>query len=278
MITLYDQVSCEISRCITRRYSTSFSLGIYMLHRKLHEPIYSIYGFVRLADEIVDSFDGYDKEQLLNQFTSDTFNAIDTGISTNPVLHAFQLTVNKYQIDLELIDTFLQSMHMDLSLTRYDQAGFERYILGSAEVVGLMCLQVFVNGDNQRYRQLKSSAMKLGAAFQKVNFLRDLKADFSHLGRSYFPNVNLQSLTEADKIKIEESIQDDFNQALGGIRQLPSSARLGVYTAYVYYHQLFRKIKHTSPSKIMSTRIRISNPRKIFLLFKSYIELSLRMV
>ncbi|MBK8505183.1 MAG: phytoene/squalene synthase family protein [Saprospiraceae bacterium] len=278
MKALYDQVSTEIGKCITRHYSTSFSFGIYMLHKSLHNPIYSIYGFVRVADEIVDSFHDYEKELLLERFTKDTFDAIDMGISINPVLNAFQSVVHKYGIKKELIVTFLQSMKMDLNKNEYNQQEFERYVLGSAEVVGLMCLQVFVNGDQIAYKKLKPSAMKLGAAFQKVNFLRDLKADFTHLGRSYFPQVNLNRLCQNDKVAIEKSIQEDFDAALDGIRKLPRTARLGVYTAYVYYYQLFRKIKLTPPALIMKQRIRISNPRKIFLLLKSYVTLSLKMV
>ena len=278
MKALYDQVSTEIGKCITRRYSTSFSLGIYMLHKSLHNPIYSIYGFVRVADEIVDSFHDYEKELLLERFTKDTFDAIDMGISINPVLNAFQAVVNKYGIKQELIETFLQSMRMDLCKSEYNQQEFDRYILGSAEVVGLMCLQVFVNGDQAAYEKLKPSAMKLGAAFQKVNFLRDLNADFSELGRSYFPQVNLTQLGKNDKISIEKSIQEDFDDALEGIRRLPRTARLGVYTAYLYYYQLFRKIKRTPPALIMKQRIRISNRRKIFLLLKSYVTLNLKLV
>ncbi|MCB0667221.1 MAG: phytoene/squalene synthase family protein [Saprospiraceae bacterium] len=278
MKVLYDQVSAKISKCITRKYSTSFSLGIYMLEKQIHAPIYSIYGFVRLADEIVDSFHGYDKKNLLNKFRKDTEDAISEKISTNPVLHAFQATVNDFGIKGELIHTFLDSMEMDLTRKDYDQVSFEKYILGSAEVVGLMCLQVFVNGNDNEYERLKPAAKKLGAAFQKVNFLRDLRADFSDLGRSYFPQVNLRQLSVEDKLKIENSIQEDFDLALEGIKKLPRCARLGVYTAYVYYYQLFRKIKHTPPTLIMQRRIRISNPRKLYLLFKSYITFNFRLV
>lgn len=278
MKVLYDQVSKEISKSITRKYSTSFSLGIYMLNRSLHEPIYSIYGFVRLADEIVDSFHGYEKDDLLKRLRSDTFQAIRNGISINPVLHAFQLAVNQYDIKHELIDTFLDSMEMDLTRKEYTQESFEKYILGSAEVVGLMCLQVFVNGDHDEYERLKPAAMKLGAAFQKVNFLRDLKADYSQLGRSYFPHVDLSRLSSDDKLKIEKSIQNDFDEALVGIKKLPTCAKLGVYTAYVYYYKLFKKIKLTPPSMIMQQRIRISNSYKLFLLLKSFITLNFKLV
>ncbi|NND33341.1 MAG: phytoene/squalene synthase family protein, partial [Saprospiraceae bacterium] len=253
-------------------------LGIYMLNKRLHVPIYSIYGFVRIADEIVDSFHGFKKAQLLEKFSEDTFQAIEDRISTNPVLHAFQLTVNKYAIERELVETFLQSMHMDLDKSNYDAGELDQYILGSAEVVGLMCLRVFVNGDDNLYQQLKHPAMKLGSAFQKVNFLRDLQADFEDLGRSYFPDVDLTKLGEADKARIEEEIQSDFEEALVGIKQLPATARLGVYTAYVYYLQLFRKIRRTCPSRIMTSRIRISNPRKLFLLLKSYLQLNLKLI
>jgi phytoene/squalene synthetase len=249
-----------------------------MLNNRIHVPIYSIYGFVRIADEIVDSFHGYPKEKLLDKFERDTFEAIREGISTNPVLHAFQLTVNKFSIEHELIQTFLNSMRMDLSQKIYSVEELDQYILGSAEVVGLMCLRVFVNGDDDMFHQLKDSAMKLGSAFQKVNFLRDIQADFHGLGRTYFPQVNLEKLDVREKLAIEESIQEEFDQALIGIRKLPSCARLGVYTAYVYYYQLFRKIKRTSPTKIMKGRIRISNPRKMFLLLRSFLELNLKLI
>ncbi|NND08170.1 MAG: phytoene/squalene synthase family protein [Saprospiraceae bacterium] len=270
MKALYDKVSGKICKQITRSYSTSFSIGINLLHHSIHLPIYSIYGFVRLADEIVDSFHDYNKQALLDQFERDTYTSIREGISLNPVLNAFQHTVNAYNIELDLISTFLHSMRMDLDDIEYDQAAFEKYILGSAEVVGLMCLQVFVEGDKQNYEKLKPAAMKLGAAFQKVNFLRDLGADYEKLGRSYFPNVDLSDLDENDKAKIEASIRSDFTEALVGIKALPKKAKLGVFTAYVYYLNLFRKIAKTPPREIMNKRIRISNFRKFLLLFKSY--------
>ena len=228
MCNHYDRVSIDIAKCVTRKYSTSFSIGIHMLHRSLHDAIYAIYGFVRVADEIVDSFHEHDQASLLEKFTHDTFEAIQAGISTNPVLQAFQSTVNSYQIDHELIQTFLDSMHMDLTQQVYDKVDFEKYILGSAEVVGLMCLKVFVEGDHNQYEALKTPAMKLGSAFQKVNFLRDLAADYSNLGRSYFPGINLEKFSELNKSQIEDSIQTDFDEALTGIQKLPKRARLGV--------------------------------------------------
>jgi phytoene/squalene synthetase len=247
-----------------------------MLHQSLHNSIYGIYGFVRLADEIVDSFHGYEKKKLLDQFEKDTYAAIEDKISLNPVLHSFQEAVNTYQIPLQLIDTFLASMRMDLDHEKHDQESFETYILGSAEVVGLMCLKVFVNGDAESYQRLKPAAMKLGSAFQKVNFLRDLAADFDQLGRSYFPGIDLANLNTTQKEMIEASIQADFDAALEGIRQLPRSARFGVYTAYIYYLNLFRKIKQTPVDHIMRRRIRISNQKKLFLLIKSYFTLNLK--
>jgi len=274
MKSVFDHVSFRISRSITRHYSTSFSLGIHMLSRDLHDPIYGIYGFVRIADEIVDSFHGYDKKALLDKFSKDTFQAIADGISTNPVLQSFQTVVNKFDIDLDLVHAFLHSMHMDLEPVEYDRKTYEEYILGSAEVVGLMCLKVFVDGDEAKYQALKPFAMKLGSAFQKVNFLRDLKEDSTTLGRTYFPQLRNCNLDGDIKASVEEEIQRDFSQALIGIRRLPRKSKLGVYTAYTYYYQLFRKIKGTAPSKVMQERIRISNLRKVWLLVKSYLQLS----
>lgn len=272
MKALFDNVSVACSQMITKRYSTSFSLGIYFLNAKIRKPIYAIYGFVRLADEIVDSFHDYDKATLLAKFKRDCFEAINDGISLNPVLNAFQQAVNEYQIDRELIELFLKSMEMDLKKEHYTPEKYEQYILGSAQVVGLMCLQVFTEGDKKQYEQLKLSAMKLGSAFQKVNFLRDVNADFYTLNRSYFPNINLSAFSNAEKKLIEEEIEAEFFQALHGIRQLPSSSRSGVYLAYVYYRQLFRKIKSSTAEKVMSGRIRISNARKFGLMFDSIIR------
>ncbi len=278
MRQLYHEVSSEIVRCITRRYSTSFSIGIHMLHKSFHQAIYGIYGFVRVADEIVDSFHEYNQRALLDDFEADTFKAIEHGISTNPVLDAFQYAVHKYEIDVDLIQTFINSMRMDLAPRVYDRQAFEKYILGSAEVVGLMCLKVFVEGDETQYQKLKPAAMKLGAAFQKVNFLRDLAADFSKLGRSYFPGLDLHQFSPADKQKIEHEIENDFQKAFEGIKQLPKKAQFGVYTAYIYYLNLFKKIRKTPASDMMFRRVRISNQRKLFLLFTSFLRLNLRAI
>lgn len=278
MKELFDKLSAECSKITTRRYSTSFSLGIYFLSRHLREPIYGIYGFVRLADEIVDSFHTYDKKYLLAKFKNDCFEAIHMGISVNPILNTFQQVVNKYEIDHDLIRLFLKSMEMDLEPCVYNHDRYEEYILGSAEVVGLMCLKVFTNGDYTYYEQLKSAAMKLGAAFQKVNFLRDLKADFQGLSRSYFPNIQLKAFSNEDKATIEKEIEEDFRQALIGIRQLPASARKGVYLSYIYYKSLFNKIKGVSADGVMNGRIRISNGRKLGLMVDSMVRSKINMI
>ena len=272
MKALFDEVSEICCKKITRQYSTSFSLGIYFLSRKFHNPIYSIYGFVRLADEIVDSFHGFDKRHLLQKFRHDCYEAIETGISLNPVLNAYQKVVNQYGIERELIDSFLESMEMDLQQAEHNSTTYEKYILGSAEVVGLMCLHVFTEGNKKLYDHLKHSAMKLGAAFQKVNFLRDLKADYLHLGRSYFPNINLSSFSATEKLTIEEDIENDFREALEGIRQLPSTSRGGVYLSYIYYKKLFYKIKNVPAEKVMTERIRISNSYKLGLMIHSLVR------
>lgn len=271
---LFDKVSAQASKHTTQTYSTSFSLGIYCLNKKLHRAIYNIYGFVRFADEIVDSFHEYDKETLLKEFKEDTYKAIERKISLNPILNSFQEVVNTFHIEQELIDCFLNSMEMDLKQSAHSDESYNQYILGSAEVVGLMCLRVFTNGNEQQYQTLKPSAMKLGAAFQKVNFLRDIKNDMDYLGRIYFPKVNLKCLTEDEKRTIESEIEKDFNDALIGIKQLPSSSKYGVYVAYVYYNSLFKKIKSTPSTKIMIERIRVPNYQKISLLFTSYFRLS----
>lgn len=272
MKEIFDTLSADFSKMITKRYSTSFSLGIYFLNEKIRQPIYSIYGFVRLADEIVDSFHEYDKEGLLAKFKRDCFEAIEDGISINPVLNAFQQVVNKYHIEHELIELFIQSMEMDLQQEYYTPEKYDRYILGSAQVVGLMCLQVFTEGDKKEYEKLKYSAMKLGAAFQKINFLRDINADYFTLSRNYFPNVDLAAFSNAEKLIIEDDIEADFKLALDGIRQLPSSSRNGVYLAYVYYKKLFDKIKNCPAEKVMAGRIRISNAHKFGLMFDSLIR------
>lgn len=279
MKALFDQLSFRTSKIVTQRYSTSFSLGILGLKRELHDPIYAIYGFVRFADEIVDTFHDYPKERLLQDFKRDTYRAIEDGISLNPILNSFQQVVRDYNIDLELIDTFLQSMEMDLDPNReYDQKMYDIYILGSAEVVGLMCLKVFVQGREEEYERLKDSAMKLGSAFQKINFLRDLSADFHELGRTYFPGVDLGNFDEVTKMHIEEDIEKDFAAGFEGIKQLPKGSRFGVYIAYVYYYSLFGKIKRTSASVIFKERIRIPNRRKYRLFLSSYLRHSFNLL
>ncbi len=278
MKILYDQVSQRCSKSITLKYSTSFSLGIWMLHRQFHQPIYAIYGFVRLADEIVDTFHDFNKEKLLDKFEQDTWEAIQEGISLNPVLHSFQHTVNKYQIDHDLIACFLKSMRMDLSRLEHNATSYKEYILGSAEVVGLMCLAVFCRGNQSQYQHLKPYAMRLGAAFQKINFLRDLNADFQQLGRSYFPNINLTQFDESSKRAIEQEIAEDFQAGLEGIKMLPRGAKLGVYVAYVYYLKLFKQISQTSPHVIMKQRVRVKDRKKLQLLIGSYVRYNLRMI
>lgn len=277
MKELFDSVSRKASKITTNTYSTSFSLGIRFFHKRFHNPIYAVYGFVRLADEIVDSFHDYDKPLLLQRFKNDTYQAIAEKISLNPILNNFQWAVNKYNIDRELIDKFLESMEMDLRNIQYDNAAFKEYIVGSAEVVGLMCLRVFSEGNEQRYNDLKVSAMRLGSAFQKINFLRDLKNDYHQLGRSYFPDIDLRRFDEETKKKIEEDISIDFHDGLEGIRRLPKEARFGVYIAYVYFYNLFLKIKSVSSSRIFIERIRISNSTKYKLLFTSFIRHQLNM-
>lgn len=272
MKELYDRTSFKCSKVITKSYSTSFSLAVNLLAPSIREAIHSIYGFVRLADEIVDSFHRYDKEYLLDQFEVDYYQAYEAGISLNPILNSFQRTVKQYNIDEELVAAFLQSMRWDLEKQDYHTVeDYENYIYGSADVVGLMCLKVFVGGDQEKYNELKDPAMRLGSAFQKVNFLRDLKADVEVLNRSYFPGVNLNALDRESKQKIVAEIEEDFRAAYYGIKKLPLEARLGVYTAYIYYKQLLNKLKRTPSEKIMDTRIRISNPLKISLLAKSFL-------
>ncbi|MCS7003873.1 MAG: phytoene/squalene synthase family protein [Cytophagales bacterium] len=274
-IKLFNTTTFECSKIITQRYSTSFSLGIRVLDKSLHQPIYAIYGFVRYADEIVDTFHHHDKKKLLEHFKEETYRAIEERISLNPVLHAFQLTVNQYHIEKELIDAFLYSMELDLYKSTYDENFYQTYIYGSAEVVGLMCLHVFCNGDKQLYNNLKEPARRLGAAFQKVNFLRDMKSDYLERGRIYFPNLNIENFDEKTKKLIEKDIQADFDAALEGIKKLPFSARTGVYLAYVYYLKLFEKIKTVEAKKVLQERIRVPDLAKIWLLFKSYCYLHL---
>ncbi|VXD18215.1 Phytoene synthase [Marinoscillum sp. 108] len=275
---LYTHTALQCSKVITRNYSTSFTLGIQTLHKKFHMPIYAIYGFVRYADEIVDTFHDFDKAQLLARFKMDTYQAIDEKISLNPVLHSFQLVVNQYHIGHDLIEAFLHSMEMDLQGESYNQAGYEEYIYGSAEVVGLMCLRVFCDGDGAEYDRLQPSAKHLGAAFQKVNFLRDIKSDFKERGRIYFPGVDFSNFSQEDKKKIETDIEQDFKAALIGIRQLPPPARAGVYLAYIYYLQLFKKIRKLSASRILSERIRVPDFQKMVLLSKTLLMHRLKLL
>ncbi|WP_138475893.1 phytoene/squalene synthase family protein [Dyadobacter bucti] len=272
MKILFDNLSDSCSKRTTQLYSTSFSLGIYFLKQKFHSPIYGIYGFVRLADEIVDSFHDFDKEFLMEKIRKDTLEAIQQKISINPILNSFQHVVHNYNIEWELVDTFLKSMEMDLRQKDHSTDSYQEYILGSAEVVGLMCLRVFTEGNNQLFDELKPYAMKLGAAFQKVNFLRDLKADYQDLGRTYFPGVNFNNFSNVDKDIIQLEIEQDFRQALIGIKKLPSGARRGVYLAYYYYLKLFLRIKETPPEKVMDARIRIPDHDKIGLMFRSLLR------
>ncbi|MDA9267301.1 phytoene/squalene synthase family protein [Salibacteraceae bacterium] len=278
MKALFDKVSLETSRMTTRSYSTSFSLGTRFLGASVRDAIYSIYGFVRFADEIVDTFHDYDKEYLLDKFKKDTYEAIEMGISLNPILNSFQRAVKDFRIDMALIDTFLESMEMDLKKTAYTRQGYEQYILGSAEVVGLMCLKVFVYGDEERYKELQFSAMRLGAAFQKINFLRDLKADYQEMGRTYFPGIDLENFNAEEKKRIEKEIEMDFIEGYKGILELPKSSRFGVYMAYIYFYQLFKKIQRTDAQEILKTRIRIPNQKKYAIFVESYVKHSLNLI
>ena len=279
MKQIFDDTSFLCSKIVTKKYSTSFSLAVKMLSPKIREDIYSIYAFVRFADEIVDSFHNYNKSELIDEFESDYYKAYNSGISLNPILNSFQLTVKKNNITDDLVQAFLKSMKADLNKLEYKtKEEYDNYIFGSADVVGLMCLKVFVNGDEERYHSLKESAMKLGSAFQKVNFLRDLKDDFEVLNRSYFPNVNLKELNMNDKKAIISEIEEDFKEAFEGIKKLPIEAKFGVYTAYVYYKRLLRKLKRTPSTEILNTRIRVSNPVKISLLAKSFVVYKLNLL
>ncbi len=278
MMELFDTLSIRCSRITTKMYSTSFSIGIYCLHQRLRDPIYSIYGFVRLADEIVDTFHDFDKQDLLSQFKEDTFRSIEKKISLNPILNSFQSTVHRYKIRPELIEMFLHSMEMDLHKKSYDNDEIKEYITGSAEVVGLMCLRVFCEDNDSLYDKLSPYARSLGSAFQKVNFLRDLKADYNGLGRVYFPAVKMNEWDTSCKTDIEKNIKADFDQALIGIKRLPRSARLGVYVAYIYYLSLFEKIKNTPANLVLETRIRIANSGKAKLLAYSYLKHQLNLL
>jgi phytoene synthase len=274
----FDILSATCSRETTRLYSTSFSLGILFFDKKVRHPIYAIYGFVRLADEIVDSFHDYPKSKMLAELKEETFTAIERGISINPVINSFQQVVNQFGVRHELIELFLKSMEMDLGEQVYTAEKYEEYVMGSAQVVGLMCLHVFTNGNDEEFERLRASAMKLGSAFQKVNFLRDVNADYQDLNRTYFPNVNLSAFSDENKRAIEQDILSELNAALDGIRQLPRSCRKGVYLAYVYYKQLFRKIARVPAEKVMSERIRVSNGHKFYLMFDSLIRYKLNVL
>ena len=275
---LFDAVSCQCGQAVTNAYSTSFSLAIRFLNKDFHSHIHAIYGFVRLADEIVDSFHGFPKRDLLERLREETHRALDEGISLNPLLNAFQNTARQYGIEREMVDTFLRSMEMDLERTVYDQRGYEEYILGSAEVVGLMCLKVFCEGDDALYERLRAPAMRLGAAFQKINFLRDMRTDYAALGRSYFPGLNVTEFNDETKRRIEEDIRADFQAGHEGITGLPKKARFGVYLAYIYYSALFRKISGMHAAAILNERIRISDREKATLLVGSYLRHSLNRI
>ena len=278
MKKLFDELSYEVSKSTTKKYSTSFSLGILALKPSIRSAIYAIYGFVRLADEIVDSFHDYDKETLLSRFKTETNLALEERISLNPILHSFQQTVQAYKIERALIDQFLHSMEMDLNKVNYNHDLYKEYIFGSAEVVGLMCLQVFTDGNKEMYEALKPYARKLGSAFQKVNFLRDLKDDYQLLGRTYFPNIEMGVFDNCVKCQVENEIENEFKDALAGIKMLPSSSRFGVYLAYKYYLSLFKKIKSTPAQKILCERIRIPNSQKLSVMMRSYVRYKIAML
>lgn len=280
MKELFDNVSQNCSKLVTKSYSTSFSLAVNMLSPNIRTDIYNIYGFVRFADEIVDTFHEYDKEELMMQFEKDYYAAKKAGISLNPILNSFQQTVNKYNIEDHMVQAFLKSMKADLTKKEYEtKEEYAEYIYGSADVVGLMCLKVFVNGDEEKYNELKDAAMRLGSAFQKVNFLRDLKDDYEVLNRSYFPNIDLGQLNAISKQLIVDEIDADFEYAYKhGILKLPVEAKFGVYMAYRYYRRLLKKLKSVPSEKIMDTRIRISDPMKINLLARSYVKYKLNII
>jgi len=278
MMHLFHKVSERCSRDTTEQYSTSFFSAIGLLHKDLRQPVCNIYGFVRFADEIVDTFHEYDKAALLAQFKQETYEAISRGISLNPILNSFQRTVNEYGIDPQLIDAFFRSMEMDLSNTSYNCDGYLEYIYGSAETVGLMCLYVFCEGNTEKYEKLKTPARSLGAAFQKVNFLRDVKSDYNGLNRTYFPGCDFTNFTGSQKKKIEEDIQFDFNDAYKGILRLPVKARFGVYVAYKYYLSLFKKIRKVQPARILDHRIRIPNYSKAFIIIRAGVKNRLKLI
>ena len=279
MKSIFDDVSNDCSKIVTKTYSTSFSLATKMLSKKIRQHIYNIYGFVRFADEIVDSFHDYNKEILFKDFSLDLEKSLKNKIHLNPILNSFQATYHKFNIDKDLVDSFMSSMKKDLYKTKYmSNQEYEDYINGSADVVGLMCLKVFVNGNTKKYEELKSFAMRLGSAFQKVNFLRDLKDDFEVLNRTYFPNTDLNQLDEESKIKIIGEIEEDFKEGLNGIKKLPIEAKFGVFMAYRYYSQLLKKLKKTPALDIKNTRIRVPNYKKIELLTRSYVKYQLNLL
>ena len=278
MLSLFDEVSYQCSQITTERYSTSFSSAIRLLHKDLHEPIYNIYGFVRFADEIVDTFHDFDKRSLLKEFKTETYLSIERGISLNPILNSFQKVVNKYKIDYSLIEAFFASMESDLDKHQYDDEGYKTYIYGSAEVVGLMCLYVFCEGDVDQYEKLKPYAMALGSAFQKINFLRDVKSDTELLNRVYFPNVDFNNFTPRIKKEIEADIAKDFQKGYEGIMMLPKKARFGVYVAYQYYISLFEKIKKSQPDHLLEKRIRVADLSKVFILMSAKLRSQLNLL
>ena len=279
MKSIFDKISFDCSRNVTKSYSTSFSAAVKMLDQSIRQDIYNIYGFVRFADEIVDTFHDYNKEALFALFEKDLAASLHDKISLNPILNSFQFTVNKYKIPIDLINAFMKSMKLDLSKKEYrTDDEYKEYIYGSADVVGLMCLKVFVNGDNKRYDALKDSAMRLGSAFQKVNFLRDLKADFEDLSRTYFPNTDLTKLDEASKTQIINDIQADFDAGFEGIKNLPAEAKFGVYTAYSFYKKLLHKLKQTPSAEIKNTRIRVPDYQKYSLFAKCYVSYKFNLV
>jgi len=277
-MNLYDETCFECSKVITQKYSTSFSSGIKAFDASLRYPVYGIYGFVRYADEIVDTFYGHDQQQLINDFKEETYKAIHQKISLNPVLHSFQYVVNQYNIDIEFIEAFLRSMEMDLDKKAYDDDNYKAYIYGSAEVIGLMCLRVFCNNDEKLYQSLLPMARSLGSAFQKINFLRDVKSDFEERGRTYFPDVDFENFTPEDKHAIEKDIKAELDIAYEGIKKLPEGARLGVYIAYKYYLQLLKKIEATSADTILTQRIRVSDGHKRTLYCKALLKRKLKMI
>jgi len=279
MKSIFDKVSQDCSKSVTNSYSTSFSLATKMLSKSIRQDIYNIYGFVRFADEIVDTFHDYNKKELLNRFIDELNYSLKNKISTNPILNSFQSTVNKYKIDYKLIDSFLKSMKMDLKKVKYNtQKEYKEYIYGSADVVGLMCLKVFLSGNEKSFKKLKPNAMALGSAFQKVNFLRDFNADFNDLNRIYFPNLDFKNFNEESKKIIMDDIENDFKKALNGIYELPNNSKFGVYAAYKYYKRLLNKLKRTSHLKIKNERVRVPNYQKVDVLARSYVRYRLNIL